>query len=261
MNRRSSWLRRVELTLWVLAFFLLATALGATIHRNRYQAEQERVLESRMATLRSAPALTPAKTASRSATKTPPSAHLAIAAPFAVPSSQERPPERNEAVRRVPLAAEPLGKSYPGRRPLVTTSATRAFETEADPDLLGRIEIRRIGISAIVRRGDDEETLDRAVGWIGGTARPGEGGNTALAGHRDTFFRPLERVRLNDHIRLVVPPHTYEYRVDSLSVVKPAEVSVLQSSGIEELTLVTCHPFRWIGPAPDRLVVRATRIQ
>lgn len=254
MNRRSSWLRRVELTFWVLAFSLLATVLGATIHRSRYQAEQERVLESRMAAMHPAPALIPATPSPSSATETPPP-HVEIAAPSDVPLTQERPPKPD-----VPPPARTLENSHPRRRAPVKIE-TRALETDADPDLLGRIEIPRIGLKAIVRKGDDEETLDRAVGWIDGTARPGEGGNTALAGHRDTFFRPLERVRVNDHIRLVVPPNTYEYRVDSLSVVTPAEVSVLQSSGTEELTLVTCHPFRWIGPAPDRFVVRATRIQ
>jgi sortase A len=126
---------------------------------------------------------------------------------------------------------------------------------------MGRIKIPRIGLSAIVLAGDDDATLRRAVGWVAGTARPDEGGNTALAGHRDTFFRPLQRVEIDDRVRLVVPPHTYEYRVDSIRVVGPDEVSVLDSTGIEELTLVTCYPFRLVGPAPDRFIVKAVRIE
>ncbi|MCA1732581.1 MAG: class D sortase, partial [Acidobacteria bacterium] len=98
-------------------------------------------------------------------------------------------------------------------------------------------------------------------GFLPGTARPGEGGNTGLAAHRDTFFRPLEGIQVDDRIRLEVPPHTYEYRVDSVRIVEPSEVSVLDFTGTEELTLVTCYPFRYIGPAPDRFIVKATRVQ
>jgi sortase A len=65
---------------------------------------------------------------------------------------------------------------------------------------------------------------------------------------------------VNDRIRMVVPPHTYEYEVQSLRVVAPEETSVLDSKGVEELTLVTCYPFRFVGPAPDRFIVSATRV-
>ncbi|HUP46534.1 MAG TPA: class D sortase [Thermoanaerobaculia bacterium] len=131
----------------------------------------------------------------------------------------------------------------------------------ADPDVLGRIEIPRLGISAIVSDGDDDRTLARAVGRVQGSAQPGESGNMVLAGHRDTFFRRLDRIETNDRIRLTVPPNTYEYRVESVRVVAPEETSVLDSRGVEEITLVTCYPFRFAGPAPDRFIVSATRIR
>jgi sortase A len=130
----------------------------------------------------------------------------------------------------------------------------------ADPLAVGRIEIPRLGVAAIIREGTDENTLDRAVGLFPAGARPGGPGNTVLAAHRDTFFRPLRRIRVDDRIRVVVPPNEYEYRVESLKVVSPAETSVLRSRGVEELTLVTCYPFRWIGPAPNRFIVSAMRV-
>jgi sortase A len=130
----------------------------------------------------------------------------------------------------------------------------------ADPTAVGRIEIPRLGVTAIVKEGADEGTLARAVGLVRGTARPGEVGNMVLAGHRDTFFRPLRNIKVNDRIRMIVPPNTYEYEVQSLRVVAPEETSVLDSKGVEELTLVTCFPFRFIGPAPDRFIVSATRV-
>ena len=98
---------------------------------------------------------------------------------------------------------------------------------DADPLVLGRIEIPRIGVSAIVREGDDDATLAVAVGHIPGTARPGERGNMALAGHRDSFFRALRGHRAGDVIRFRTPGRGYEYRVDSTEVVRADETRVL----------------------------------
>jgi sortase A len=93
-----------------------------------------------------------------------------------------------------------------------------------------------------------------------GSAHPGQRGNIVLAGHRDTFFWPLQDIERGDQIRIVLPQQTYRYRVDSIRVVDPAETSALASKGVEELTLVTCYPFRYVGPAPRRFIVSATRL-
>ena len=129
---------------------------------------------------------------------------------------------------------------------------------EADPLLLGRIEIPRIGLSAIVREGDDNATLAVAVGHVPGPARPGERGNMALAGHRDSFFRPLRQIRVGDLIRFDAPGRRYEYRVDSTEVIGPEETRVLAPPGDAVLTLVTCYPFGYVGRAPNRFIVRAS---
>jgi sortase A len=126
-----------------------------------------------------------------------------------------------------------------------------------DPLVLGRIDIPRVGVSAIVREGDDAGTLSIAVGHIPGTARPGERGNVALAGHRDSFFRALRNIRAGDVIRLRVPGRGDEYRVDSTEVVGADETRVLASTRDAVLTLVTCYPFGWIGHAPRRFIVHA----
>jgi sortase A len=130
----------------------------------------------------------------------------------------------------------------------------------ADPLVLGRIEIPRIGVSAIVREGDDDATLAIAVGHIPGTARPGERGNMALAGHRDSFFRALRRIRVADVIHVRTLGGGYTYRVDSTEVVKAKETRVLDPTADTVLTLVTCYPFAFLGHAPDRFIVRASRL-
>ncbi len=125
---------------------------------------------------------------------------------------------------------------------------------------LGRIEISTIGLSAMILEGIDERTLRRAVGHIPGTPLPGQPGNAALAGHRDTFFRALQNIRVDDEIKLETLSGVYSYRVDSTEVVDPGETRVLDNSDDEILTLVTCYPFSFVGPAPKRFVVRAHKL-
>lgn len=257
-------LRRVEIALFVIGLSLLGVALGATALRWNYQAEQERAFERVMA----ASQLTPAEIEPDPVL--PPSEPVAevvdepsVPAPAAAPEGAIGSPDK-EVPATVELESpnpQPAAEATPKKASRPAPPPVEVAIDELDPGLLGRLVIPRLGLSAFVLEGEDESTLQRAVGFLPGTARPGEGGNTGLAAHRDTFFQPLERIQIDDRIRLEVPPHTYEYRVDSFRVVAPSEVSVLDSTGTEELTLVTCYPFRFIGPAPDRFIVKATRIQ
>jgi len=123
--------------------------------------------------------------------------------------------------------------------------------------LIGRVEIPRVGVSAMVREGDDAATLRHAVGHIPDTALPGEPGNAGLAGHRDTFFRGLKSVREGDRITMTTPGGVLEYIVRHTTVVDPDDVSVLSPRGRQTLTLVTCYPFYYIGSAPRRFIVQA----
>jgi sortase A len=125
---------------------------------------------------------------------------------------------------------------------------------------LGEIELTRIGVTAMILEGTDDRTLRRAVGHIPGTALPGQPGNVAIAGHRDTFFRALRNVHEGDEITLMTLEGSYRYRVDSIKVVGPEDTQVLDNSGDDILTLVTCYPFSFVGPAPRRFIVRAQRI-
>ncbi len=131
---------------------------------------------------------------------------------------------------------------------------------DGDPGLIGRVEIPRLDISAMVREGVDSGTLSRAVGHVPSTALPGAAGNVALAAHRDTYFRNVRNIRHGDHIRMVTEKGTYEYIVDSLTIVSPTEVKVLDPTASPAITLVTCYPFNYVGSAPKRFIVRASQI-
>jgi sortase A len=123
--------------------------------------------------------------------------------------------------------------------------------------VVGRVEIPRVGVSAVVREGDDARVLRGAVGHIPGTALPGEVGNAALAGHRDTFFRGLRNIRKGDEIVVRTPAGDARYLVRNTRVVEPTDVSVLAPAEGSMLTLVTCYPFNYIGAAPRRFIVNA----
>jgi sortase A len=148
----------------------------------------------------------------------------------------------------------------------VATSTTRGDEPAGLPrprhvipagSVVGRIEVPRLGVSAVIRAGSDARTLRLAVGYIPGTAFPGDRGNVGLAGHRDTFFRKLRDINPDDEIRIVTKEGVFRYYVQRTSIVMPRDVWVLNQTDYPALTLITCYPFTYIGSAPQRFIVRA----
>jgi len=122
---------------------------------------------------------------------------------------------------------------------------------------IGRLDVLRVGISVIVLQGVDETTLVSGAGHVPGTPSPGGDGNVVIAAHRDTFFRKLEGVMAGDHIRITTTRGRYEYVIDSTEIVDPEDTRVMESRARNELTLLTCYPFYFVGSAPKRFVVHA----
>jgi sortase A len=122
------------------------------------------------------------------------------------------------------------------------------------------LEIPRLGLSSVVLEGDDRAELILGVGHLSDTPMPWHGGNSVLAAHRDTFFRPLARIRPNDVIRFTSSDARLEYVVLETKIVEPTAVEVLAPTPSATLTLITCYPFHYVGPAPRRFVVRAERV-
>jgi sortase A len=128
-------------------------------------------------------------------------------------------------------------------------------------DPIAEIVVPRVQMSAIVLHGSDARTLRRGPGHLEQTALPGEPGNVVIAGHRDSFFRPLRDVVVGDDIFLRTPHARFQYRVTSTRVVKPRDMSVVEPTADATLTLVTCFPFWVLGNAPDRYIVRAVLVR
>ncbi|HXJ05373.1 MAG TPA: class D sortase [Candidatus Acidoferrum sp.] len=124
-------------------------------------------------------------------------------------------------------------------------------------EALGEIEIPRLTLKAVILHGNSSLILRRGVAHLPETAMPGEWGNVVLAGHRDTLFRSLRGIRPGDVIRLRAYAVTIEYTVESIQVVSPTNVQVLEPSNSRSLTLITCFPFEYVGPAPNRFIVHA----
>ena len=125
--------------------------------------------------------------------------------------------------------------------------------------VIGQIDIPRLGLSTIVVEGTESRDLTRAAGHVPGTAFPGRPGNTGIAAHRDTLFRPLRWIQNGDAVFLKTSGAIYSYRVVSTAIVAPEDIQVLYPTARESLTLVTCYPFNYIGSAPQRFIVRAER--
>ena len=125
--------------------------------------------------------------------------------------------------------------------------------------LIGSLDIPRLRLSAVIAEGDDDATLKVAIGHLPDTPMPWHEGNSALAGHRDTFFRPLQHVRVGDELRVSTVRGDFRYEVRDTMVVGPNDVWVLDPTDRPTLTLITCYPFGYVGKAPRRFIVKAER--
>ena len=127
-------------------------------------------------------------------------------------------------------------------------------------DPIGILEIPRLGLSSVVIEGDETAALLLGVGHLADTPLPWADGNSVFAAHRDTFFRPLEHIRRDDVIRFSTSDAEIEYVVTGTKIVAPDDVAVLAPTRSSRLTLITCYPFTYVGPAPKRFIVTAQRV-
>jgi sortase A len=136
-----------------------------------------------------------------------------------------------------------------------TTTVSSATTSAAPASYLTRIVIPRINLDAIVVEGTNRQALMRGPGHLEKTAYPGEDGNVVITAHRDTFFRHIYELSKGDAIQVQRNGATYVYEVQSKKVVDPEDVAVAQPTKDARLTLITCYPTYYLGPAPERLVV------
>src|SRR3954468_10259468 len=127
-----------------------------------------------------------------------------------------------------------------------------------DPrEQMTRLSIPSIDLDAIVVEGTSNRQLAIAPGHMTDTAAPGENGNSVITAHRDTFFRHIYELKKGDEIVVRRGGKSFQYLVERKFVVQPTDVGVLRPTSDARLTLITCYPTYYVGPAPERLVVTA----
>lgn len=247
-RRRRPWARRLEAALWLAGAVTLAWVGWGYLDARLYQQRQEKLLEEALAS----PAL---DAGAANAADTRAGAGDG-GEPTDIPAS-----ELASTASGATLAA---AGTAPQDAPTATTERRSAAPTasRASPlDALGRIVVPRLGLEVMVADGVDAHTLRRAAGHIPGTSRLGSGGNVGIAGHRDSWFRPLKDVRAGDEVVVTTPGAVSRYRVEWAEVMVPDDTSALRPTTYPALTLVTCYPFYYVGTAPDRFVVRARLVE
>ena len=152
--------------------------------------------------------------------------------------------------------AAPLANAV-ARHATSQPDTTRRSPKIAPGARLAKLEAPVVGLSVTVLEGTENKTLMRAAGHLEHTAFPEEAGNTVIAGHRDTIFRPVRNLHVGDALVLTTLEYVYRYRITAIRIIDPAEVAVLGPTPSRALTLVTCYPFEFIGHAPQRFIVRA----
>ncbi|HEY7353332.1 MAG TPA: class D sortase [Terriglobales bacterium] len=148
-----------------------------------------------------------------------------------------------------------------GRMYLTQKKLLREWKAEGTPNAPGppltKLSIPQIGLRAVVLEGTSDHSLLLGPGHMNGTALPGTKGNSVIAGHRDTFFRHVDRLKIGDDIYIQRKAKLFHFVVVRKKVVQPTDLSVLRATADPELTLITCYPPHAIGPAPERLIVVA----
>ena len=138
------------------------------------------------------------------------------------------------------LALAGQGLAVPAKAALAQQLLQRAFAQSvasgapvkpwpwADTWPVARIEVPRLGRSAVVLSGDSGEAMAFGPGHVRGTPEPGRRGTAVFVGHRDTHFAFLGEVRRGDVVEVVrADGRRFRYRVTG------ARVADRQASGVD----------------------------
>jgi sortase A len=232
-------LRRFETALWVSGLILIAVFIGVRVDAFLGRKTALKQFEAAKTAARSAPA--------------PAAGSAAPAAPAA--SGAATSPGGAERSLDLPRFSSP-------DKTLWSPERVRGFDASFSQHFaatpLAILRVPKIDLEVPVLAGTDEVSLNRGVGHIAGTPRPGEPGNVGIAGHRDGFFRGLKDIATGDALEVETLAGTDHYRIEKITIVSPDRVDVLAPSEEPTVTLVTCFPFYYAGSAPQRYIVRAT---
>lgn len=152
---------------------------------------------------------------------------------------------------------------YEHQRSLISDFQSQNGQPSISTNDLGltRLTIPRIHLDLVISEGTSAHSLALGPGHLTHTAIPGEVGNAVIAAHRDTYFRHIASLKNGDEIFIERNGRRYRYVVTGRKIVDPGDLSVLGNSSDSRLTLITCYPVHYFGPAPKRLIIIAKQVQ
>ena len=121
---------------------------------------------------------------------------------------------------------------------------------------VARLVIPAIDLDEIVMEGVGPVELNGGPGHFPGSVLPGDSGNSILSAHRDRHFRRVGELSVGSRFRTETRERTVEWVVTERRVVSKDTPALFEESEAT-LTLTTCWPIRYFGPAPDRLLIIA----
>jgi sortase A len=128
-------------------------------------------------------------------------------------------------------------------------------------DTVGLLTIPKIKSELAIVEGTDPNDLKKGVGHYKGSYFPGENGQIVLSGHRDTVFRRLGELKPGDIFEVAMPNGKFKYELTKTKIVDADDRSIITLQNTqEELIVITCYPFRFVGNAPQRYIIYAKPI-
>ncbi len=160
------------------------------------------------------------------------------------------------------IAADGARQAWDEHSAQAAVAATRAFARSHYPTAIvdgapvARLEIPKIGLDEIVLEGIDADDLNAGPGHMPGTPLPGEHGNAVISAHRDRHFKHFDELGVGDTITTESATRQDRWVVISTRVVDKDAPAIVRTKDTT-LTLTTCWPIRYVGSAPERLIITA----
>lgn len=128
-------------------------------------------------------------------------------------------------------------------------------------EIIGKLVVTKTGKQIPILMGATEENLRGGATLYDNGIYPGDKGTAIILGHRETTFGFLENIKYSDIVEVQSLNHTYKFKVKKTYITNPEDESILAQEEGPSMTLVTCYPFRYVGPAPDRFIVKLDLIE
>ena len=130
----------------------------------------------------------------------------------------------------------------------------------ADTWPVAKLIVPQHHIEQIILAGDSGSSLAFAPGYSLASAKPNSAGTTVISAHRDTHFRFLKELKINEIIIIQTTDKTMTYQVYEIKIVDSKTFKLQPVRDRQTLVLVTCYPFDSLASGDSlRYLVYASR--